>query len=341
MSIQVSLDTRDKIKTLSELAATIAGLKEEGRCVVHCHGMFDLVHPGHIRHLAAAKREGDILVVTITPDRFANKGPHLPAFSEELRAENLASLQHVDFVAVNESSSIADAIRLLKPDVFAKGNGHSTTQSNGHIDEAVTAAQAVGARMHLTNDIIFSSTKLLNSFLPVYPPDVHDYLRDFRTRYTFSDLAKMVDSFKNLRVMVVGEAILDEYVYGDVLGKSAKEPILAMRYLSKEVHAGGSVVIANHLADFVRALELVTYLGAEDTREDFIRDCLKENVNPTFVYKPGSPTIVKRRFVEKYLVTKLLEIYHMNDEPLTGDGRECTLRCSGKPPACLRCRDYG
>ena len=66
----------------------------------------------------------------------------------------------------------------------------------------------------------------------------------------------------------------------------------------------------------------MTYLGKEDSREDFIKQSLKANVQPNFIYKPNSPTIVKRRFVDKYQVTKLLEFYEMNDEPLSGESEE-------------------
>jgi len=315
--MHVSPDTQNKIKPLDELADELSKLKADGHVVVHSHGLFDLVHPGHVRHLAAAKRTGDVLVVTITPDRYVNKGPHRPAFSEHLRAESLASLQDVDFVAINQSPSGAEAIRFLKPNVYARGPLASASEDAApQTSSEEEVAQLVGARIHITTDVSFSSSKLINSFLPVYPPGVHDYLRNFGARYTLDDLVKMIDAFKDLRVMVVGEAILDEYVYGEVLGKSSKEPILAMRYASKETHAGGSVVIANHLAEFCDHVQLVSYLGQEDSREDFVRKSLKDNVSPCFVYKPESPTIVKRRFVENYQVTKLLELYEMNDAPV-------------------------
>jgi rfaE bifunctional protein nucleotidyltransferase chain/domain len=110
-----------KIRPLVELAKTITNLKAEGKCIVQCHGVFDLVHPGHIRLLEAAKQEGDVLVVTVTPDKYVNKGPGRPVFNQRLRAETLAALQCVDFVAINEWPTAIETIRLLKPDVYVKG----------------------------------------------------------------------------------------------------------------------------------------------------------------------------------------------------------------------------
>jgi rfaE bifunctional protein kinase chain/domain len=155
-----------------------------------------------------------------------------------------------------------------------------------------------------------------NEYLASFDPEVGEFIRKFKCVHDISDVRQAFESLSHLNVLVIGEAIIDEYVYGDTLGKSAKEPILALRYMSSEKHAGGSIVIANHLADFCKSVRLVTYLGATHSQEEFIRESLKLNVHPEFVIKSNSPTIVKRRFVEKYLVAKLLEIYEINDEPM-------------------------
>ena len=91
-----------KIVTLDELEKTVANLKKHGKTVVMCHGVFDLLHPGHIMHFEAAKREGDVLIVTLTKDQYVGKGPGRPVFNQRLRAESIASLGCVDYVAINE-----------------------------------------------------------------------------------------------------------------------------------------------------------------------------------------------------------------------------------------------
>lgn len=337
---------QDKIMSLEALGEALSMLKAQGRFVVHCHGVFDLVHPGHIRHLSAAKREGDILIVTITPDRYVNKGPGRPVFNEQLRAESLAALQVVDYVSINQWPTAVETILLLKPDVYVKGSDYINGEDDitGKINDEEAAVRAIGGRIHFTDDITFSSSRLLNNFLSVYPPEVDAYLQAFRKKYSADQIISMLDSLKSMTVMVVGEVILDEYVYGDTLGKSAKEPILALKYLSEEINVGGSVAITNHLADFCKRVEIVTYLGTENPREDFILQNLKSNVDPVFIYKPDSPTIVKRRFVEKYLVTKLLEIYEMNDQLLTGSEEKTLCRAlQSKAPGCdaVIAADYG
>src|SRR5438094_7736014 len=113
--------TNTKIRRLDELAKSLAAVRLDSKKVVQCHGVFDLLHIGHIKHLEAARKLGDLLVVTITPDRYVNKGPHRPAFPEGLRAEALASLTCVDFVAINEWPTAVEAIQRLRPDFYVKG----------------------------------------------------------------------------------------------------------------------------------------------------------------------------------------------------------------------------
>ena len=150
------------------------------------------------------------------------------------------------------------------------------------------------------------------------PPETHDFVESMRAQYTAAEIRGFVGRLSPLRVLALGEAILDEYVYCDALGKSGKEPILAMRYLSREMYAGGILAIANHLAEFCGRVDLLTYLGTKRPHEEFVRERLKPNVAPRFVYKPDSPTIVKRRYVESYSLAKLFGVYRIDDEPITG-----------------------
>ena len=304
-----------KIQDLDTLAETIRSLKAEGKKVVQSHGVFDLLHLGHIRHFEEAKRMGDVLVVTITRDEHVNKGPHRPAFSHDLRAEAIAALNAVDYVGVNAWPLAVEAITLLKPNIYVKGPDYKNAEKDitGGITPEAQAISSVGGEIRFTDDITFSSSNLLNRHLSSLPDDVQRYLETFRKKHSADEVIGSLDELRSLKVLVVGEAILDEYVYCDALGKSSKEPILAMKYVSRETYAGGALAIANHLSAFCGSVGLASYLGTSNSAEEFVRSKLKPNVYPFFVRKTDSPTIVKRRYVEKYLVTKLLEIYEIND----------------------------
>ena len=130
-----------KVRDIDALAGVLAGSRS-GKTVVHCHGVFDLMHIGHIRHFQEARKLGDILVVTVTPDRFVNKGPHRPVFTESLRAEAIASLGCVDYVAVNKWPTAVEALSLLKPDIYAKGSDYRDAASD-HTGGITRERQAV------------------------------------------------------------------------------------------------------------------------------------------------------------------------------------------------------
>jgi len=260
--------------------------------------------------------------VTLTPDIYVNKGPNRPAFSEPHRAHMLASLEVVDYVALNRWPSAVEMLKVVAPDVYAKGLEYRNHQADltGKIADEEAVVRSVGGQIYYTEDITFSSSTLINRHLSSYSPAVNEYLADLRGTYTPSQIHAALDSLRKMRVLVVGEAIIDEYVYVDQMGKSSKEPVLAMRYSSEEQFAGGALAIANNVAALIENVDLVTFLGTHDSREDFVRRRLAPNVEPTFLYRNGSPTIVKRRYVETQLLSKLLEVYIFNDEYL--DDRE-------------------
>ena len=316
-----------KIVSLARLSELVAQLKAEGKQVVHCHGVFDLVHPGHIRHFEQAKQAGDALIVTVTPDPYVNKGPGRPFFHQHLRAESVAALQCVDYVAINEWPTAVKTIHLLRPDVYAKGKEYAVAENDvtGKIQEEEQAVLAVGGRIHFTDDITFSSSQLINDAFTIFPPQTEQWLKAFRDRYSINDVTGILARAERLKVLVVGEAIVDEYVFCDGLGKSTKDPVLAFRHRSIETYAGGSLAVANHLAGFCQEVGLLTILGERDRREEFVRQALRPGVRPRFVTWPGAPTIHKRRFVDTHTSARMFELYLMEDARLPADAERQLL----------------
>jgi rfaE bifunctional protein nucleotidyltransferase chain/domain len=312
------MDSPSKIRTLDQLASIIETARAAGRKVVHCHGVFDLLHIGHIKHLQAARRLGDVLVVTITPDRFVDKGPHRPAFTAELRAEALSALDCVDYVAINQWPSAVETIHLLRPDLFVKGE----TKEKGPRDhtDAISkeeeAIAAVGGRLHLTEEDTYSASALINQYTDVLSPAVRVYLEQFRANHTAEEILGYVRDIATLKILTIGETILDEYCFCHTLNKANKDPILAAKLLYTEKYLGGIQAINNHLAGFSGEIACLTFLGAVASQEDFVRAHLDPKVNLHFFARSNAPTIVKRRYLEQYLSVKLLEIDEMDDDPL-------------------------
>lgn len=303
----------DKIKGLDELAGILDSLKARGKRICHCHGVFDLVHIGHIRHFEEARGFGDVLVVTITPDRYVNKGPHRPAFTESLRAEAVAALSCIDFVAVNRWPTAVETLKLLKPDFYVKGPDYrdAAKDLSGGIVLEEEAVRSVGGKLVFTDDITFSSSSLINRHLAAFPDELSKYLGEFSARYREEEVIGYLEGARSLKVLVIGEAIIDEYHYCETLGKAGKEPILVAKFLSSERFAGGILAVANHAAALSDSVGLVTALGEVNSQESFIRERLAPAVEPMFVYMDNAPTIVKCRYVEIYPFQKLFEICYM------------------------------
>ena len=154
--------TESKVVSISNLAEIVRDLKNRKKAVVHCHGCFDLMHPGHIKYFQSAKKMGDILIVTVTPDKFVDKGPGRPVFNEKLRAESIAALECVDYVAVNEWPTAEDTLRLLRPDIYVKGQEFEKLKDKtGKIQKEADVVKEIGAKLAFTHEVVFSSTKLI------------------------------------------------------------------------------------------------------------------------------------------------------------------------------------
>jgi rfaE bifunctional protein nucleotidyltransferase chain/domain len=307
--------THSKIKSIEELSLTLQALKRKGKKVIHCHGVFDLLHPGHIKHFEAAKQKGDVLVVTLTKDEYVNKGPGRPVFNQYLRAESVAAMQCVDFVAINENPSAVEAILGLKPDFYVKGSDYAKREEDvtGKILEEEAAVRSVGGKMHFTDEITFSSASLINTFLSPYPQEAKDYFLKFRKRYSAQDLIDRLKGLGDIRVLVIGDIIIDEYHYCAGMGKSQKDNIIASKFLNEEIFAGGALAAANHLAGFCKNVTLLSSLGLQNDYRSFIHSHLKPNIKTHFIENKEVPTVVKRRFVDPSFLTKLFEICYLSD----------------------------
>jgi rfaE bifunctional protein kinase chain/domain len=316
-----------KIISLDDLAQKIDIAKKNSQKVIMCHGVFDLLHLGHMRHFEQAKEHGDVLIVTVTPDRYVNKGAHRPIFPEIMRAEAIAALSVVDHVAINSWPTAVETIRLLRPTAFCKGGEfrHIIGDLPAGLQAEVDVVQEVGSEIVYTDDNLLSSSNLINNYLNVFPPETQAWLEEFKEQHSVESITNCLENIGNLKVLVIGEAIIDEYVFCDGLGKSSKDPILAFNYCSTEAYAGGSLAVANHLAGFCSEVGLVTLLGEKDRSEEFVRGSLLPGVTPHFITQHGAPTIHKRRFVDNHTGSRLFELYMMDDTPLDESDEQALL----------------
>ena len=310
---------RNKLRSLEELGVISQNAKLEGKKVVLCHGVFDLLHMGHVKHLEAARREGNLLIVTVTADEYVNKGPGRPVFPEQLRAEMLGSVEYVDWVGINHSPTAEEVLKEIKPNVYIKGGDYkdSSDDVTGNISAEQEAVEKNGGKLIFTDEITFSSSALINQYLGIYEPTLQQYLDRYRNSDAGRKVFEALELIKDKKILFIGDAIIDEYQYVEPMGKSAKENMIATLFQESEIFAGGVFAAANHVAAFCEHVELITAFGSYDSYEELAIECLKPNVKMHKIYRKEAPTTRKCRFVDTgYSMRKLFEIYFMDDSPL-------------------------
>jgi cytidyltransferase-like protein len=277
------------------------------------------LHPGHLRHLAKAKELVDVLVVSITADKFVNKGPGRPAFNENLRAEALANLVSVDFVLITPYPTAIETIELIKPNFYIKGNDYVQEKKDltGNITLEKNAVESFGGKLVNTDEIIFSSSELINKFLPNHSDEVIEWLNNIKRNYSIDEVLSWLNQISELKVTLIGESIIDVYTDCEALGKSSKDPVLCFNKNSSKSYAGGVLAIGAHCNGLGAKTTIVTGMREHDLKLPMIEDLRKKGIDITSLDTAPAPTIRKERFVDSRTSTRVLELYEMDDTPLS------------------------
>ena len=309
---------RKKILSFDVLQKRIKDHQKAGEKVVLCYGVFTTLHIGHIRYLKSARKYGDVVMVVLTPEKYVENDKK-QAY-ESMRAEALAHLDWIDTVAVSTYDNAEEILTTLRPDVYAKGfeSVHSVNKSNQNVQEE-RLCQNLGIKYVVAEESGFSSTGEINLYHSHMSADILNYIYSFKQRHIEDDLLRSLDELRGMKVLVIGDTILDEYQYCAAIGKSSKDPTLVVKYESRDFFPGGVLAVANHVANFAGEVNLATVLGEDDSHEEFIRSELKHNVRPLFVFKRNAPTLIKTRFIDGYSTHKLFEVYTMDDSFLIED----------------------
>lgn len=261
--------------------------------IVLCHGVFDVVHPGHIRHLLYAKSLGDVLVVSITADKYVNKGENRPHIPEQLRAISLASMMIVDYVIINNSPTVLNILEDLEPDVFAKGFEYSSNSMPKPTQAELNVVRNYGGKMLFTpGDIVYSSTKILSLQKPSIKYELLSQLMD-RFGITKANIFDTLAKLPSLSVLVVGDTIVDEIVNVNVIGGPTKTPNLSVRKLDSHFYLGGAAIVASHLAQIGANVQFCTLIS-DDFAGIFAKNKLRDQeIEVHLVTDSGRPTTTK------------------------------------------------
>lgn len=305
----------EKIFSLTSLASWCEDKKPQGMKIAHCHGVFDLLHPGHLRHLEEAKSLGGIVVVTVTSDNHVNKGPGRPLIPAEERARMIGALSIVDAVAISDHNNAVPAIQAVRPHFYVKGPdyGDPDRDLTGNMRREINAVKSLGGELYITQGQTMSSSSIRNELLLEQDGEVADFLRDLRTAVTEEQVGALFEKIAKLNVLVVGEAIIDTYITCEALGKSSKDPVLAFRPLASESQLGGSLAIARHVAGLGANTSIVCRVGQSDSWKETIAKEMPDSVSLMLLESEDEPTIQKTRYVDAMTGNKVFETYNIGD----------------------------
>lgn len=289
-------DYQRKIKTAKEVRQLI-GSRPRKRSVIMCHGAFDIVHPGHVRHLLYAHSKANILVASLTSDAHINKANLRPFVPQQLRAMNLAALEVVDYVIIDENPTPLENIKLLQPDLFAKGYEYSCDGIHPKTREEETLIESYGGKLIFTpGDIVYSSSTLIE----LSPPKIaHDKLLTLMESesVTFSDLRDTLKSFQGIRVHVLGDTIVDSYTHCAMIGGMTKTPTLSVRYENRIDFTGGAGVVSKHLRKAGAQVKFSTVLGQDSLKDYVLKDLTEQGIDCDLVIDSTRPTTQKNVIV--------------------------------------------
>ena len=288
--------------------AQLEKIKKEKKSIVLCHGVFDLFHIGHLTHLHEAKKFGDVLIVSITSDKFVNKGPGRPYFNQEHRLNVLSSISIIDYVILSDAPHGLNVINKIKPNIYFKGPDYSNHKKDftNYIKIEERAVKKNKGKIFYGQTKTFSSSTVLNK-ISNFSKDQKKIINEIKKEISLDSILDKINSFKNkLKVLVIGEMIIDRFIFCTALGKSGKEAILNLEKNKEEQIVGGIGAIGNHMSSFSRKIKLLTYIGNKEDKKKFIIKNLKKNINLDFIIKNDSPTITKSKIIDLSNNSKLL-----------------------------------
>ena len=308
-----------KILTRDQLLALRATAKADGQRVVQCHGCFDIVHPGHVRHLRFAKAQGEILLVSITGDQNVNKGANRPLIPHELRAENLAELDCVDWVYVEPRPTASELLEEIRPDVYIKGREYEFNRDPRFAAERQTVERHGGRVVFSSGDVVFSSTALIEAMEHESADPFHRRLSQLARDpdLAVEELTATIDRFQGRRVLVVGEIMQDTYVHCDKPGLADESPMLTLRPIRHQYFDGGAAIIARHLAALGAQPVLVTAMPRGEL-SDMIRARLKGDGVEVHAIETNGSLAEKQRLLVG--ATKMMKLDLV--EPIILDARQ-------------------
>lgn len=314
-----------KIVGIDELLRAVESARKARKTIVQCHGCFDIVHPGHIRYLEFARQQGDVLIVSLTGDAVISDTGQQPYIPQALRAENLAALMFVDYVYIDPSPTAEKVLTQVKPDILVIGREHERSTEPAFQAERNVVEQSGGRIIFSSGEPVFSSAELIERM----PQDDRARSRRLelltqRHEMTAHGFEAALDRFRNMHVLVVGDVVIDRYVFCDAIGVASESPMMTLVERDQRSYVGGAAIVARHLTALGAHAFLLTTGGSDERSRRATRVLHDEGVELHMI--DSRPSLVEKT---RYLVdgSKLFKVDCGQRLPLdsVAERRACVL----------------
>ena len=303
-----------KIYSQKKIIPIIKKIKLRKEKISLCHGVFDLLHIGHLKHFKEAKKNADILIISLTSDKFVNKGNNRPMFNQKLRAEALAAIEVVDYVIISNFKTAENSIKIVKPDNYIKGIDYKKLITKDiSLKKELKTAKKFGAKITFTKSKKFSSSKIINNFYKNFSSEQKNYLKYIKINFEYFKIEKILDKLLNHKVTLFGDGIIDAIKYVNIYGRSSKDNFLVSSLEKFKEILGGSFSIANNISNFSNNLKFVSIIGKEKKLQKFIKNNLSKKIKFFPEICEDLDTIYKLRYIDNLNKNKLFGVYKFNN----------------------------
>lgn len=318
-----------KIYDIESLSSKVNDAKKEGKKIVLCHGHFNVIHPGHMRFFQFAKQVGDIVIASVCHGSELDPTNQQSFYLQDERAAGVANLELVDYVVKPEANNPINVIATLSPNIYLKGREHEKRQNE--IKEEIDCVKSHGGKVIFSSgEVKYTSTSLLNDSLgDAQERKFSNFINNCQKHdLSLEKVRGTLDSFHNLRMLVVGDTIVDRFKACDPLGISSEAPVMVVRELEAKQFVGGAAVIAKHIKSLGADCSFVSVVG-NDEIGNFVQNDLEECGIESFLLRDNSrPTTFKTR----YLVgtQKVFRVSRLKQHPISQKQEEELIRKLGE-----------
>jgi len=269
-----------------------------------CHGAFDILHNGHLSHFQESRKQVDILIVSVTADKFIFKGPSQPYNNEINRTKFLLHINSIDYVYLDNNLTAEKIIKELKPDLYFKGRDYLEKDITGNLKKELNVLKRNKGKIFITKTPLLSSTKIINNYFKPFTNETEKYLKKISKKDTFNKINYALQKLENLNFNIIGDPIVDKYIQCEMSGLTTKDPTISTVINKIETIPGGVLAVAKILSKFVKKVNLYTYGNKKNIEKYLIKE---KNINIINLDK-NQPVQTKTRYINLTRYEKLLQV---------------------------------